>query len=426
VSARARALTRGLALVVLGLALAAGAQRVALAATPSPGPSAASRYDVHYDVRIVPTERVARVTVEVARNPGLLRWLRLRIDPQRHFRFEGDGTLEVEDDAVTWRIPPGEAELRYSVRLDHLHDSVGYDARCTDKWALFRGEDVVPPITADAAPGARSRATLRLRVPVGWEVETRFPALDDGTFSVDQVHRRFDRPTGWILAGKLDATREKIAGADVTIAAPAGQGLRRLDVLALLRWTLPTLAQITGAPPPRLLIVGADDPMWRGGLSGPGSLFVHADLPLISSDGTSTLLHELIHVATNARSAGDGDWVVEGLAEYYALQLLLRSGTIGEERYRHALERLEKRGAKAERLRMPHASREVTARAVGVLARLDAEIRERSAGRRSLDDVVRELAAKRVALSTDAFRKLVTEVTEVDVDKLFAVQAPGG
>ncbi|MEW6268659.1 MAG: hypothetical protein AB1689_05100 [Thermodesulfobacteriota bacterium] len=417
------------ATAVLGLAvgrLAHGGAGPATAATASPAPSPSSTYDVRYDARIVPTERVARVTIDVGRNPGLLDWLRMRIDPQRHFRFEGDGDIEVEDDVVTWRPPEGDAQLRYSVRLDHLHDSVGYDARCTDKWALFRGEDLVPPVTSDAEPGARSVATLRLRVPVGWEIATRFPKLDDGTYSVDQAHRRFDRPTGWILAGKLDVTREQIAGADVSIAAPAGQGVRRLDILALLRWTLPTLARIVGRLPSRVLVVGANDPMWRGGLSGPRSLFIHAALPLISSDGTSTLLHELVHVATNARSTGDGDWVVEGLAEYYALQLLLRSGTIGEERYRQALDRLEKRGSKAPRLRTEHASGEVTARAVGVLARLDEQIRTQSSGQRSLDDVLRALAGERVEVSTESFRALVAQVTGVEPNKLLALNVPKG
>ncbi|HEY8514686.1 MAG TPA: hypothetical protein VIS07_04130 [Candidatus Binatia bacterium] len=419
-----RRFVRGAVVTALGLAadpLALVRAPRAHAATASPAPSPAPTYDLRYDARIVPTERVARVTIEVARNNGLLDFLRMRIDPQRQFRFEGDGTIELEDERVTWRPANGTSQLRYSVRLDHLHDSVGYDARCTDKWALFRGEDLVPPISSETRPGARSLATLRLRVPVGWEIETRFPKRDDGTYSVDQAHRFLDRPTGWILVGKLDVTRERIVGTDVTIAGPAGQGLRRFDILAMLRWTLPTLAQIVGKLPPRLLIVGANDPMWRGGLSGPESLFLHSALPLISSDGTSTLLHEVVHVATNARSVEDGDWVVEGLAEYYALQLLLRSGTISEERYRTSLARLEKRGRKAERLRTARASGEVTARAVGVLAQLDDEIRANSDDRKSLDDVLRALASERIELSTESFRALVTQVTGVPRDRLPAL-----
>ena len=34
--------------------------------------------------------------------------------------------------------------------------------------------------------------------------------------------------------------------------------------------------------PDRLTVVSATGPMWRGGLSAPASLYIHADLPLIS------------------------------------------------------------------------------------------------------------------------------------------------
>ena len=60
-------------------------------------------------------------------------------------------------------------------------------------------------------------------------------------------------------------------------------------------------------------VVGAADPMWRGGLSASNSLFLHADRPLISENGTSTLVHELTHVITRVRGA-DGDVSVLDLA----------------------------------------------------------------------------------------------------------------
>jgi hypothetical protein len=62
--------------------------------------------------------------------------------------------------------------------------------------------------------------------------------------------------------------------------------------------------------------------MWRGGLPGPASLYLHADRPLISGNSTSTLLHELVHVAQSYRAAKDEDWIVEGIAEYDTLERL--------------------------------------------------------------------------------------------------------
>ena len=57
-------------------------------------------------------------------------------------------------------------------------------------------------------------------------------------------------------------------------------------LLAFLRWNLPALVDIFPDFPERVLVVSAGDPMWRGGLSGPGSLYIHAERPLISGNGT--------------------------------------------------------------------------------------------------------------------------------------------
>jgi len=72
--------------------------------------------------------------------------------------------------------------------------------------------------------------------------------------------------------GKLGVRRERVAGVRVAIAGPEDQQIRRLDMLALLNWTLPELARIVPELPPRLTVVSAGEPMWRGGLSGPQSI----------------------------------------------------------------------------------------------------------------------------------------------------------
>jgi predicted metalloprotease with PDZ domain len=134
--------------------------------------------------------------------------------------------------------------------------------------------------------------------------------------------------------------------------------------------------------------------MWRGGLSGPGSFFVHADRPLITPDVTSPILHEVLHSTLRVRAATGDDWIVEGLAEYYALDLLVRSKTIGRSRHDRALADLARKGRRASSLTTDSASGPVTDRAVGFLRQLDAEIREASKGARSLDDVVRAIQSE--------------------------------
>lgn len=367
-------------------------------------------YDVSYEARIVPSTKSAAVKIKVGQSRSELLQLRFQIDPERHRAFAGDGKVVVSGDVVEWKPPATGGTLRYDFLIDHLRNSGSYDARSAADWAVFRGDDLVPPAAATTQVGARSNARLRVRVPEGWSVVTRY-APGDGSVELKETGRRFVRPTGWIVAGRtMGVLRERVAGTRVTVAAPAGQGVRRLDILALLRWTLPKLEDVLGSPPERLLVVGAGDPMWRGGLSGPGSLFIHADRPLITSDTTSPILHEVLHAALRIKAAPGDDWIVEGLAEYYALELLVRSKTISRSRHARALDELAEDGKAVDSLTTDRASGMVTRRALTLLHALDEEIRSASDGARSLDDVVRALREKpsrkvsRALLRTEAER----------------------
>jgi hypothetical protein len=188
-----------------------------------------------------------------------------------------------------------------------------------------------------------------------------------------------------------------------------------MDVVAFLRWTVPTLQEIFPSFPDRLLFVSADDPMWRGALSGPSSLFVHADRPMISGNSTSTIVHELVHVAMSARGGVKADWIVEGLAEYYSLEVLRRSGTISEKRFEKAHRDLADWGARAPILEVDRSYGPVTAKAVGVLREIDRSIRSGSNGSHSLDDVVRALAADHGPITRARFDELVSKATEADL-----------
>jgi hypothetical protein len=96
-----------------------------------------------------------------------------------------------------------------------------------------------------------------------------------------------------------------------------------------------------------------------------------ANRPLISENGTSPLLHELVHVALRIYAAPPDDWIVEGLAEFYALEIMNRSGTIAKNRYAIAHRALADWGRDVASLRQPRSSGPVTAKAVGVFRALD-------------------------------------------------------
>ena len=164
--------------------------------------------------------------------------------------------------------------------------------------------------------------------------------------------------------------------------------------------------------------------MWRGGLSGPNSVFVHASLPLISRDGTSPLLHELMHATLGISPGPGGDWIVEGLAETYSLELLVRSRTLSKKRYQKALAQLAGRGGQAPKLEVERSSGATTARAVTVLHALDREIRDGSGGARSLDDVVRILFQQGGEVTSQRLRRIAEDLSGRDLGAV--LPAPAG
>jgi hypothetical protein len=300
--------------------------------------------------------------------------------------------------------------LSFYVTVSHRRPNGRFDARMTDEWAIFRGDDIFPPARTEQHDDAEADATLHVHLPAGWSFVTPYRHVRDNAYEIEHAHRSFDRPTGWVAAGRLGVRRERIAGVQVIVAGPMNHGVRRLDMLALLNWNLPRVRRLVPDMPNRLLIVSAGDPMWRGGLSGPNSLFMHADRPLLSENGSSTLVHELVHVATRLEGEKGGDWIVEGIAEYYSLKLMWRSGTLTDRRYKAMFRKYEEWAKEADRLDVEVARGPVTARAVGIMRKLDLEIHRKTDQEHSLDDVVRVLVASPQKVNIDRLRQGVVDV----------------
>jgi len=386
---------------------------LALLLPGTPGASAADpdTFGVLYTVFMKPETESAVVKIRLSRNADMVDWLKLRADPGRYSHFTGTGEVVVQDDEVRWTPPAEDAWLQYRVKLTSKRSNGQSDGMVTPQWALFRADDLVPPFHSSFQDFTRASVKLQFRLPGGWSVETRYPRYTSGRFKVDDPRRSFDRPTGWLVMGEIGSRRTRIGSSRVTVAAPVGQGVHYLDILAFLRWTVPYVQEVFPAFPERLLLVSGGDPLWRGALSAPGSLYVHSDRPMISGNGTSTFIHELIHVAMRARSGPGADWIVEGLAEYYSLEILRRSGAISETRYEKAQHELAEWGKEAPRLDVARASGPVTARAVGVLRDIDREIRRNSGGAHSLDDVARALAADEGPVTVPRFEELVAQMS---------------
>lgn len=366
---------------------------VVAAALIAASPVLAATYDAHYRVEAQPASGNLHVELKLSGEtlPGKIVFT---VDPRRHRNFTSTDSVEVADDTVTWRPHGKHSRLYYDFVVNHERSSGRFDSLMTRDWALFRGDRLIPSARVTAVRGLESRATLEFQLPQEWTAVSAYPALPSGHFHIDDPARRFDRPRGWMLIGKLGKRSEMIGGVQTIVAAPAGDSARRQDTLSFLNWNLPHLLNVFPDFPRRLLVVSAGDPMWRGGLSGPSSLFIHASRPLISENRTSTLLHELVHVAMGIRGDEESDWIVEGFAEYYSIETLHRSGGIGQQRYEQAMERLEKWGRRTINLFDARSSGATTARAVIVMKEVDSEIRALTGNQASLDDVARELAAR--------------------------------
>ena len=372
---------------------------------------------------VVRQNGVIGVALELEQERALLRELRFRHDA-RVSNLAGDGEL-VEDAGLTSWHPPAEGgALSWQVQVGHRRNGDGYDAWLGPDWGLFRAEDIIPRAATRTLKGARSDTVLVFDIPSDWSVVTQYFGKD-GRFDIENSTRRFDQPNGWIVMGDLGVRRESIAGSRVAVAGPVGQSVRRLDILALLNWTMPELARVLPELPPRLTIVSAGDPMWRGGLSAPQSMFLHSDRPLISENATSTLLHELLHISFGLSARNGYDWIVEGLAEYYSLELLHRSSTISGTRYQQARVQLAEWSASADSLCAPVSTGATTALAVTLLAALDDELRKVSAGASNLDDVARALWSADAPIDLASLRSVAEEAAGAKLDTLHIDRLPG-
>jgi hypothetical protein len=371
---------------------------IGLAGTALPAASGDTDYKIDYTVSFRPEDNSADVTMKVRPDTGHAKRFTFTMDPALYTGIEGNGGITIEGDQVEWVVPEDGGHFRYRYGpIDHRRDGEGYDARITADWTILRGDDLFPAGKALLSKGADSRTRLHFELPEGWTmVDTGFGRIDHSdSFVVTNPETRFDRPVGWIIAGSVGNRFERIAGVELSVAAPKGSAMHRSDILAFCSWILPEIQRAFDEMPNKILIAGADDPMWRGALSGPNSIYLHSGRPLISGNNTSTLVHELVHIVTGIRDEEGYDWIPEGLAEFYAVELLRRSGGMTDERYGKVRDFMQEWSADVETLRAKDSTGPRTARAVLFFQELDAEIRARTDEDKDLDDVVRLLMHER-------------------------------
>ncbi|KIF55763.1 MULTISPECIES: hypothetical protein [Pseudomonas] len=354
---------------------------------------AAKKVDLDYQVRLLLQSDQAEVRLTLAKGEAV-RSLDFDLGDGSHYSdFKADGLWQLTPGKPArgvWRPTADKASLTYRVRISHGRKNGSFDTRMTPTWALMRGDELVPPAKLDQQDGIELVARLHFELPDGWKsVETAWPRIGKNQFRIDNPSRLFDRPTGWMLAGHLGSRRTRLGETEVTVASPQGQGMRRMDVLTLLTFVWPQVQAVFPRHPSKLLIVGANDPMWRGSLAARESIYLNTRLPLVSESGSSALVRELAQVFGRINDEQRSDWISEGFAEYYAIELVRRAGGMSDERYQSLQAKLAKDSQKVTTLRGEQISPAQLSKAVLLLQELDGEIRLKTRNKRSLDDMLR-------------------------------------
>ncbi|NIE74228.1 hypothetical protein F3J45_07235 [Pantoea sp. Ap-967] len=370
----------------------------------------AKKVDLDYQVRLLPASGQAEVRLTLE-DGGAVRSLDFDLGKAGAYSgFQADGQWQQQGERGVWRPAAGKTSLSYRVKLEQKQRNGAFTSRITPHWALFLGDQLVPPARLDQQDGTELVARLSVDLPEGWKsIETAWPRIGKDKFRIDNVSRLFDRPTGWMLAGDLGSRRARLGETDVTVAAPVGQGMRRMDSLTLLTFVWPQLQAVFPRNPAKLLLVGGRDGLWRGAMAANGSIYLHSSRPMVSENGSSPLLRELVQLFAQIRVRDNSDWLGHSLTEYYASELLRRAGGISDDRYEVWQARLQKHGGKVTQLRGEHASQAQIARGVVLLQALDKEIRIHTQAKRSLDDVTRALM-RLPSVSTEEFVQISENV----------------
>ena len=409
-------------LVVIALAAVGVAVLVRHALSSPPAPSQSrpmtnhqrETFSVTYKVEIDADDpATAHVEWELTGIDEIER-LRLKFDPTRFDGFEGSGTIERRRGEVVWRPGGPYARLRYRAKLVHRRaPNKGFDSFAGSDWVLSRTSSLFPRTSVlfrtSIEPSPKSRARLVFRLPPGWQAVTAME--DDGASGfIVEGSGRMDHPRGWLMLGQFERVDAAVAGTAVTVASQGEMTVPASDVLALMEQALPLMTKLVARTLPRLLIVRAPDPMWRGGLSGEESFFMHADRPLRTPDRTSPYLHELFHVLVPFRPGEDAHWVTEGLAEFYSLELQRRIGRIGPSDVARALHLFARYGAWDVDFTRTGGGHVNNKSAPLVMYVLDGRIRAATEGAHGLDDVVGLLAREGGVVSTARFLGAVERV----------------
>jgi predicted metalloprotease with PDZ domain len=392
----------------------------------------------------------------------------------------GGAVLPVEKVATaTWCVRGARREVTLRATIYALDQSVR-GAYLDRRRAFFNGPCLF--LLPEGRDSERAELTLEpaAQAPCeSWHVATALPsgAIDDrgfGVYRAADYDELLDHPVEISDFESVEFTASGVAHRLVV----AGRFETDLDRIAAdLRQICTTQIEFFGAPPPFdrycFLCLAVGD--GYGGLehrSSSSLIFCRDDLPKVGELGQpreyqrflALASHEYFHTWHVKRSKPAAFmpyrldrrvhtrllWVFEGITSYYQELMLLRSGVVGANAYLQRLGELLTRVYRSPgRFKQslaeasfdawdvlyrpepnhPNTSMSYYTKGALVALALDLTLRIETAGRTSLDGVMRELwrryGARAVGLPEDGFERLAAEVAGIDLAEFFDVAVRG-
>ncbi|WP_254543295.1 hypothetical protein [Halomarina pelagica] len=296
--------------------------------------------------------------------------------------FGGDG------DTLEWERDGGDGsrriELSYRVAVNETDDGSLEDVS-TREWALFnwRGTDLrVGYAHTGTDPGVTERAVVPERAGVAGETYVYLGPYSTRSRTVNGETIRLVVPRAANGSTDATATLDALATAARDLRVDAGR--ERLTAFV--------------APAP----IEATGRFSRAGDGGARDMYVSASARLNTPD--SAWLHEFTHSRQAYETDESMAWFDDASAEYYGALLTYRQGRISEAAFAEYVRAERERDAVLAEAGAGDAS---YFKGMRVLAALDATIRERSDGRRSLEDVLRRMNRHEGTVSYADFARFV-------------------
>jgi len=294
-------------------------------------------------------------------------------------------------------------KVRYELRLDPPRDT-NHTAHVS--W-LTKERGML--MTGDLLPVPLARARLSLTLPENWKIATLETRNGGGQYEIENAESSI-----FFVGADLRVTRTNLRGMELKFATAGEWAFADDDVMGVVRDIFERHERIVGGIPRKSSLVmlapfpqTADAARWSAETRGGTVVFLsgrsNSKIAGLARLGVS-LAHELLHlwIPNGLALSGDYDWFYEGFTVYQSMRVSMQLGYLTFQDYLDSLARSYDNYLAAreqDKLSLLDASARrwsgqgalVYHKGMLIAALYDLSVRQRSRGKRSLDDVYRAL-----------------------------------